>query len=400
MDNKQLKIFSDLLFNGQYDCEMYGDRFDFIKDKSNVTEEEFIHIPFTYKNDLRNHGLESRENHTSPAFGIFGSSGTTGKKTRYKFSVNDRNVFDKIASRILHRAGVHEGDIGVVCAPVLDDVMAHTMMWQYTSVDAAYVNCPIPSPDNFLEVLENAHPTAVSGLPSALDFSLNPEFKIPKSSSIRLLLTGGHFFSNAKRKIIEKKWNIQWYDFLGVSEIFGPIMGECRIKDGLHYDHDLFLVEIINPKTLKPIEDDEQIGMLVITPLWGKGSPLVRYWTDDFAYRITAPCPCGEKGDKIYVCGRKNDYLYINGKYIFPREIEEIMFSESFSPDVYLDLDSDGSAIVYCRELTELGKDRFSKLFGIELKFVTRNDFDNMKQHKPSFFSQKIKEKYTSEMIV
>lgn len=398
MDNKQLKIFSDLLFNGQYDCEMYGDRFDFIKDKSNVTEEEFIHIPFTYKNDLRNHGLESRENHTSPAFGIFGSSGTTGKKTRYKFSVNDRNVFDKIASRILHRAGVHEGDIGVVCAPVLDDVMAHTMMWQYTSVDAAYVNCPIPSPDNFLEVLENAHPTAVSGLPSALDFSLNPEFKIPQSSSIRLLLTGGHFFSNAKRKIIEKKWNIEWYDFLGVSEIFGPIMGECRIKNGLHYDHDLFLVEIIDPKTLKPIEEAEQIGIMVITPLWGKGSPLVRYWTDDFAYRIMTPCPCGEKGDKIYVCGRKNDYLYINGKYIFPRDIEEIMFSESSCPDIYLDLNSDGDAIVYYRELTESGKDRFSKLFGIELKFVTKNDFDNMKQHKPSFFSQKIKEKYTNEV--
>ncbi len=394
MDKQQLKIFSDLLSNGWYDCEMYGDRFDFIKDKSTVTEEEFIQIPFSYKNDLRSHGLESRENRKSPAFGIFGSSGTTGKKTRYKFSMNDREVFDKIASKILHRAGVHEGDIGVVCAPVLDGVMAHTMMWQYTSVNAAYVNCPIPSPDNFLEVLDSAHPTAVSGLPSALDFSLNPEFEIPQNSSIKLLLTGGHFFSNAKRKIIERKWNIEWYDFLGVSEIFGPIMGECNIKHGLHYDHELFLVEIIDPKTLKPIEDDEQIGMLVITPLWGKGSPLVRYWTDDFAYRISTPCPCGEKGDKIYVCGRKNDYLYINGKYIFPRDIEEIMFSESSCPDVYIDLNSNGGVIVFYREVTEAGKDRFSKLFGIELEFMIKNDFENMKQHKPSFFSQKIKEIY------
>ena len=394
MNTKQLKIFSDLLSNGWYDCEMYGERFDFIKDKSNVTEDEFVQIPFSYKNDLHSHGLESRENHKSPAFGIFGSSGTTGKKTRYKFSFNDRNVFDKIASKILHRAGVQEGDIGAVCAPVMDGVMAHTMMWQYTSVNAAYVNCPIPSPDNFLEVLGNAHPTAASGLPSALDFSLDPNFKIPDNSSLKLFLTGGHYFSNAKRKLIEKKWNIEWYDFLGVSEIFGPIMGECRIKNGLHYDHDLFLVEIIDPKTLKPIEEDEQIGIMVITPLWGKGSPLVRYWTDDFAYRIMTPCPCGEKGDKIYVCGRKNDYLYINGKYIFPRDIEEIMYSKSSCPDVFIDLDSNGNIIVYCRKLTDAVKSEFSKLFGIELKFMTKNDFENMKQHKPSFFSQKTKDKY------
>jgi phenylacetate-coenzyme A ligase PaaK-like adenylate-forming protein len=231
-------------------------------------------------------------------------------------------------------------------------------------------------------------------LPSALDFSLNPQFEIPKDSSLRLLLTGGHYFSNAKRKIIEKKWNIDWYDFLGVSEIFGPIMGECKKKYGLHYDHELFLVEIIEPKTLRPIEN-EGIGILVITPLWGKGSPLVRYWTDDFAYRIMTPCSCGEKGDRIYVCGRKNDCIYINGKYIFPRDIEEIMFSESTCPNVYIDLDSEGNAIVYYQKLTEAGKDRFNKLFGIELKFVIKNDFENMKQHKPSFFSQKIKEKYT-----
>lgn len=398
MNKKQLKIFSNLLSNGWYDCELYQGRFDFIKDKSNVSEDEFTNIPFSYKNDLRSYGLESRENHKSPTFGIFGSSGTTGKKTRSKFSMNDRKVFDKIASTILHRVGVKEGDIGVICAPILDGVMAHTMMWEYTSVNAAYVNCPVPSLDNFLEVLDNVHPTAVSGLPSALDFSLNPNFKVPENSSIKFLLTGGHYFSNAKRKIIEKKWNLNWYDFLGASEIFGPIMGECRIKNGLHYDHDLFLVEIIDQDTLKPIKCDGQIGVLVITPLWGKGSPLVRYWTDDLAYRISTSCPCGEKGDRIIVCGRNSDSLYINGKYIFPREIEEIMFSESSFPNAYIDINKNGEIVFFYCELTEKGKERISDLFGIETKFVVNDNFENMKKNKPSYFSKEIKEKFKREI--
>lgn len=391
MDEIQLRIFSELLSDGSYDCKMYSGRFDFIKDPHNVTEEEFLKIPFSYKKDIRSHSLESRENHKSPTFGIFGSSGTTGCKTRYKFSMNDRAVFNKIASKILKRAGVHEGDIGVICAPVLDGVMAHTMMWQYTSVGAAYVNCPVPSPENFLEVLESAHPTVVSGLPSALDFSLAPKFKVPENSTIRLMLTGGHYFSNAKRQIVESKWNIGWYDFLGVSEIFGPIMGECNQKYGLHYDRNLFLVEIIDAETLLPIEEEGKIGMLVITPLWNKGSPLVRYWTDDFAYRITTPCSCGEPGDRIYICGRKNDYLYVNGKYIFPRDIEEIMFKYSSCPDVYVDVDNDENVIVYYRQLSDEGKNKFRQLFGISLKFSSKEEFNNMKQSKYSFFSLELK---------
>ncbi len=394
MKKKQLEIFSKILSSGGYDCLMYENTFDFIKDKSNVTEEEFLRIPFSYKSDIRSNDLERRSNNLSSVFGIFGSSGTTGSKTFYKFSMNDRETFDRIASKIMRRAGAKEGDLGIICAPVLDGVMAHTMMWEYTAIGGGYVNCPIPSPDNVLSVVNNVHPTVVSGLPSALDFGLDPAFDIPKDNSIRLFLSGGNFFSNAKRRVIEEKWGLSWFDFLGVSEIFGPIMGECKEKHGLHYDDELFLVEIIDPETMMPIEEGNKIGMLVITPLWNKGSPLVRYWTDDFAYIIDEPCGCGEEGDRIYVLGRKNDYLHINGKYVFPRDLEQVMFSNGCPPDIYVDLDDDGSVVVYSKQMTEEGKGEISTLLGTEPRFVTLLELENMKAHKPSLFSKKIKEHF------
>ena len=391
MNKRQLELFSEILSKGGYDCEMYSTTFDFIKDKSKVTEDEFLRIPFSYKCDIRSNNLEQRSNSLSPTFGIFGSSGTTGNKTFYKFSMNDRQVFDRIATKILKRTGVKEGDLGVVCAPVLDGVMAHTMMWQYTACGAGYVNCPIPSPDNFMSVLNSAHPTVISGLPSALDFSLTPEFEVPTDSSARLFLSGGNFFSNNKRKAIEKKWGIDWYDFLGVSEIFGPIMGECSEKHGLHYDQELFLVEVIDPSTLQPIEEAGKIGILVITPLWNKGSPLVRYWTDDFAYRITESCVCGEEGERIYVCGRRNDYLKIGNKYVFPRDVEHILYGYSKDYRIYIDLTDDNKTIVFASDLSDEGKKALSELFGCELVFGTQNSFENMKKHKPSLFSVRIK---------
>lgn len=392
MQKRQLDIFSKILRDGGYDCEMYASTFDFIKDKGNVTEEEFLRIPFSYKSDIRANNLEKRSNHLSNTFGIFGSSGTTGNKTYYKFSMNDRAVFDRIATKIMHRVGANDKDLGIICAPVLDGVMAHTMMWEYTAIGGGYVNCPIPSPENFMSVLNNAHPTIVSGLPSALDFSLAPDFTVPEDSSVRLFLSGGSFFSNAKRKVIEDKWGLSWFDFLGVSEIFGPIMGECHMKNGLHYDPELLLVEIIDPDTMRPIEEGGKIGMLVITPLWNKGSPLVRYWTDDWAYIMDEPCECGEVGNRIFVCGRKNDYLSINGNYVFPRDLEQIVFSEANSPEVYVDLTEDNKVVVYTRGISEQGKKDFIKLFNTELEFSTLEVFENMKAHKPSLFSKKIKE--------
>ena len=42
MKKRQLELFSDILSSGGYDCEMYSSTFDFIKDRSAVTEEEFL----------------------------------------------------------------------------------------------------------------------------------------------------------------------------------------------------------------------------------------------------------------------------------------------------------------------------------------------------------------------
>ena len=394
MDKRQLELFSKILSEGGYNCKMYEGIFDFIEDKSCVTEKEFLKIPFSYKQDIRANNLEGRANDNYDVFGIFGSSGTTGNKTYYKFSMRDRELFDQISSRILRRVGVTNRDLGVVCAPVLDGVMAHTMMWQYTAVGAGYVNCPVPSFDNFMAVLNSAHPTSVSGLPSALDFSLSPEFVVPKGLSPRLYLTGGHFFSNNKRKLIEEKWGLSWYDFLGVSEIFGPIMGECKEKYGLHYDKDLFLVEIIDQETMEPVEDEGKIGIMVITPLWCKGSPLVRYWTDDFAYRIKTPCACGEAGERIFVCGRKNDYLKIGEKYVFPRDVEHILYGHSKDFRIFVDLAQNGEIMVYTPDLSDEGKRKMEELFGCELKFSTQCSFENARSIKPAMFSQRAKEKY------
>ena len=70
------------------------------------------------------------------------------------------------------------------------------------------------------------------------------------------------------------------------------------------------------------------------------------------------------------------------------------MYSESACPDVYIDLDEEGSAVLYHRDLSAQGQERFRELFGSGLKFAVKSEFPNMRAHKPSFFSAALKSKF------
>jgi phenylacetate-CoA ligase len=108
----------------------------------------------------------------------------------------------------------------------------------------------------------------------------------------------------------------------------GPgVAGECQECNGLHINEDHFLVEVLNPDTLEPVEPG-QIGELVITTLTKEAFPVVRYRTRDLTMLLTDPCPCGRTFHRMSrVLGRTDDMLIIKGVNVFPTQIESIMFS-------------------------------------------------------------------------
>lgn len=44
------------------------------------------------------------------------------------------------------------------------------------------------------------------------------------------LLMGGGFLSSERRKILEDAWGAECYNMFGMSEMFGPMAGECKQK--------------------------------------------------------------------------------------------------------------------------------------------------------------------------
>lgn len=323
---KELEVLKQLYEAGAFKPDFYTKKIPSIQSFDNY--EKFIKIPFTFKKELRDTSVEERST-TTPEniYGVFSSSGTTGQKTFYIYNKEDKKVHEKFVRSFYEELDVEASDIGGIMAPVDTGVMAHTMMWQFTTMGAGYVNCPIPSPENIVDTISKVPVTIVATRPSiATNIVYNPVIKkIAHESKVNKLLMGGGFLSSERRKILEDAWGAECYNMFGMSEMFGPMAGECKQKNGLHYLDEYLMIEIIDPKTHMPVADGE-IGVAVYTTLWDKGFPLLRYWTDDLMYITHEKCECGRDLPRLFYLGRLNDSFEIGNSYVFPENVENILF--------------------------------------------------------------------------
>ena len=371
MFEKELQKLKELHEKGLYKASFYQNK---IKDSSVFDSyEKFQEIPFTYKQELRESSIMDRTA-TEPKdiYGIFSSSGTTGDKTFYIYSKNDRKVHEEVVHELLGQVGINENDIAGIMAPVDTGVMAHAMMWQYNIMGAGYVNCPVPTPENMIDVITKVPVTVVSTRPNFVSkVFYNPETaKAAKESKVTKLLLGGGFLSKERRKLLEETWGADCYSMLGMSEVFGPLAGECHEKDGMHFPDQYIMIELLDPVTMKPVAPGE-MGIAVYTTLWEKGFPLIRYWTDEVLTITYEPCNCGSAYPRLYYLGRLADYIDVNGKYVFPETVENILFENQFFGDYKIYVDGEQISVKTedeKREITETMQKDMNQLFEREVE--------------------------------
>ena len=163
---------------------------------------------------------------------------------------------------------------------------------------------------------------------------------------LRIGLLGSEGCTPEMREQIEAAWGLFATDNYGMSELMGPgVSGECQERNGLHFNEDFFLPEIIDPKTGEVLEPGET-GELVITPLTKEGIPLLRYRTRDITRLNYEPCRCGRthvRMDKVQ--GRSDDMLKIRGVNVFPSQIESVLVTvPQISPHYQLVVRREGFA--------------------------------------------------------
>ena len=172
--------------------------------------------------------------------------------------------------------------------------------------------------------------TAVHAIPSYATrlYEVMEEQGIDPRTDTRLhtLIIGAEPHSEEQRRRIEEMLGVKAYNSFGMSEMCGPgVAFECREQNGLHIWEDYYIVEIVDPETLRPVPDGE-VGELVLTTLNREAMPLLRYRTRDLTRILPGECPCGRHHKRLdRMKGRSDDMMILKGVNIFPIQIETIL---------------------------------------------------------------------------
>ena len=311
----------------------YQKKFDAmgIQPKDIKSIEDISKLPFTKKQDLRDHypfGLFTVP--MSQVVRVHSSSGTTGKPTVVGYTEHDMDIWDEVMARVFKMAGTTEDDI-------VHNAYGYGLFTGGLGLHngAAKVKATvIPSSGGFTDrqvmLMKDFGATILASTPS---FALHMAESASKTGSdfkkefkLKAGIFGAEPTSQGLKEEVAKVWGIDYHEIYGLSEIIGPgVSCSCKHSDLLHIFEDHFYPEIIDSKTGEVLPDGQR-GELVITSLTKQALPIIRYRTGDITSLTREPCKCGRTIVRMEsVVGRADDMIIVNGVNIYPSQVEHVI---------------------------------------------------------------------------
>lgn len=303
------------------------------------TVDDLIHVPAVTKQELREEQIKH------PPFGrytvapakdwreLHPSTGTTGVPVNTIWSENDVENITEVTARTMYSFGVRPGD-------VIQNGFSYGL-WiagMSTHYAAKRLNCfviPIGASmtGRQIDYMLNPGSTVLLCTPSfALHIAENLRERgvSPQQLKLKMGCFGGEAGTEttATRRKIEEGLGIDAYDYYGLAEIGPTFASECTAKAGLHWAEDHYAIEIINPETMERCTEGE-MGVLVITHLTREATPMLRYWTNDYARYDSSRCSCGRTHARSVggILGRADDMVIYRGAKFYPVQVEKVVRS-------------------------------------------------------------------------
>jgi len=161
------------------------------------------------------------------------------------------------------------------------------------------------------------------------------------ASSVETILCSAEPLSDAKRTKLARQWGAQVRDTFGMTEA-GMMGAEDAHGGGFRIWTDMFLIEVLDPDSNKPVGEGE-IGCLVVTPLWTNNvTPFLRWSSGDLVTWRE-----GEGGDGPFSvfplvkhAHRTTGFFKVRGINLNHAELEDFMFRNMAVADFKAELTS------------------------------------------------------------
>jgi len=344
------------------------------------TLDDLRRFPFLKKQDFR-------DNYPYGLFAVplnriarlHASSGTTGKPTVVGYTANDVSNWADLVARSIQAAGGRAGDkvhVAYGYGLFTGGLGAH--------YGAERLGCTVipmsgGQTQKQVQMIRDFQPDIIMVTPSYM-LNIADEFVRqgvdPRHSSLRAGIFGAEPWTEAMRREIEQRFDIDAVDIYGLSEVMGPgVASECvETKDGPVIWEDHFYPEIIDPNTGAPVPDGTE-GELVFTSLTKEALPVIRYRTRDLTRLLPPSARSMRRIAKI--TGRSDDMLIIRGVNVFPSQIEELLLRlPALTPHYLLELTREGhlDSLAVHVECTSTADSDSRQRAGVELGGLIKNN--------------------------
>ena len=335
----QIKRFRETMAFAIKNCQMYREKFKGmrISPEDIRTLDDIQKVPLTDKEELR------RAQECGEPF-LYGktlaadltelctlrqTSGTTGRPVYVPDTYKSWQWRAESYAALLYMMGFRETDR--VFIPFAYNVYVAFWSGHYA---AEKIGCEVIPGGGLdtkgrIEKIREVKATALLNTPTfglhmaevAQEMGINPA----KDLTVRKMVCAGEPLPEPTRKRLEELWNADVYNQIGGTETCGWA-SMCTEKRDLHVVEPYFLVEFLDPETLStPVKPGEQ-GVVVITPLFFRAFPLIRFNTQDLMVLAKGDCPCGRTSLRIEkIIGRVDDLRKIRGVLFSPQSVEEVI---------------------------------------------------------------------------
>lgn len=212
------------------------------------------------------------------------TSGFTGQPRRIYLAPSDSDCRLALEYRQMLEAGVKPRDIH---AHVTHYELKPRLIQKLGFFRHHYLSMFDDELENVLKI-KQLKPDALSAYPSTLSSFARLNFSMDFDIRLKTIISYGESISLSMRNIIRDSFDCSVRNTYGAAEV-NWIAWECE-KGSLHLNSDFMIAEVVDEQGnhLKKGET----GLLALTPLWGRGTPLMRYIVGDRA-SLGSKCSCG-----------------------------------------------------------------------------------------------------------
>lgn len=287
--------------------------------------DDFAQLPVLTKADIREHADALQATSLKGTLGFKATGGSTGEPLRFGFTreSNDRRVavmwrgYGWAGSRMGRRTlFLWGGPVGNPSAShavkdrLYNAVFARRLLDSFHMTDANMAD--------YADAIDAYKPAVIVGYVGPLvrlaEWLLATGRRVAAPASIIGAAEALHPF---QRTIIESAFGAPAYNTYGCRE-FMLMASECEKRDGLHVNADHLVVETLDTRG-QPTHTGS--GDVVVTDLFNRGMPFIRYVNGDMATHATHACTCGRGLPLLSsVDGRKLDAIRTPAGHVLPGE--------------------------------------------------------------------------------